>query len=173
MLRGRTNFPGYNGDFDHLFADLKENKLFVAAEDHGTVEIFDVRTGTRLKSLTTFKTPRAFFLVPGTHRLIVTDDSGPRIIDDHTYKVLGRIKVAPGADTEYYEPSTKHLFIVTRGADVHLKHRWLNGTGRVQRKHKFDCDHVEGCVPTHTATGCSSTSPTRTKSTFSTRKLST
>ena len=40
---GRTNLPGYDGDFDHLFADIGENKLFVAAEDHGTVEVFNFR----------------------------------------------------------------------------------------------------------------------------------
>lgn len=146
-LLGRTNFPGYNGDVDHLFADLKENKLFVAAEDHGTVEVFNLKTGRHLKSLKTFKTPHAFFLVPGTHRLIVSDDSGPRIIDDRTYKMLGHIKVAMGADTMYYDPSTKHLFIVTGGGDVHLKHCWLNEinpwTGRVLRKHEFNSDHVE------------------------------
>ncbi|MDE2051345.1 MAG: hypothetical protein KGJ72_10045, partial [Gammaproteobacteria bacterium] len=76
---GRTNVAGYDGDFDHLYADIGQNKLFVAAEDHGTVEVFDLKTLKHLKTLATFKTPHAFFLVPGTHRLIITDDSGPRI----------------------------------------------------------------------------------------------
>ncbi|HEV7135728.1 MAG TPA: hypothetical protein VGN43_03770 [Steroidobacteraceae bacterium] len=148
VLLGRTNFPGYDGDVDHLFADLKENKLFVAAEDHGTVEVFNLITGRHVKTLTTFKTPHAFFLVPGTHRLIVSDDSGPRIIDDRGYQVLGHLDdLAPGADTEYYDPSTKHLFIVTGGDDVHLKNCWLNEidpwTARVLRKHKFNSAHVE------------------------------
>jgi DNA-binding beta-propeller fold protein YncE len=144
---GRTNLPGYDGDFDHLFADIGENKLFVAAEDHGTVEVFDLKTLKHLKSLKTFKTPHAFFLVPGTHRLIVTDDSGPRIMDDRNYRILGRIEVAPGADTEYYDASTKHLYIVTGGGDVNLKNCWLNEidpwTGKVLRQLKFDSDHVE------------------------------
>lgn len=148
VLLGRTNFPGYDGDVDHLFADLGENKLFVAAEDHGTVEVFDLNTGRHIKTLTMFKTPHAFFLVPGTHRLIVSDDSGPRIIDDRSYKVLGYLKgLAPGADTEYYDPSTRHLFIVTGGGDVHLKNCWLNEidpwTGRVLRRRKFGSSHVE------------------------------
>lgn len=148
-LLGRTNFPGYDGDVDHLFADLKENKLFVAAEDHGTVEVFNLKTGRLLKTLTTFKTPHAFFLVPGTHRLIITDDAGPRIIDDRTYKVLGYLSLKPkaGSDTEYYDPSTKHLFIVSGGSDVHMKHCWLSEinpwTGRVLRVHRFDSNHVE------------------------------
>ncbi|HVC31634.1 MAG TPA: hypothetical protein VND24_10640, partial [Steroidobacteraceae bacterium] len=91
ILMHRTNFPGYDGDVDHLFADVGRQRLFVAAEDHGTVEVFNLETGRHLKTLTTFKTPHAFFLVPGTHRLIITDDSGPRIIDDRDYKVLGYI----------------------------------------------------------------------------------
>ena len=146
-LLHRSDLPGYDGDFDHLFADTGENKLFVAAEDHGTVEVFNLKTGAHLKSLTTFKTPHAFFLVPGSHRLIVTDDSGPRIIDDRTYQVLGKIDLAPGADTQYYDASTGHLFIVSGGGDVNLKNCWLNeidpATGRVLRQLEFDSDHVE------------------------------
>ena len=146
-LLHRSDLPGYDGDFDHLFADTGENKLFVAAEDHGTVEVFDLKTGEHLRSLTTFKTPHAFFLVPGTHRLIVTDDSGPRIIDDRTYQVLGKIGVTPGADTQYYDAATGHLFIVSGGGDVNLKNCWLNeidpATGRVLRQLEFDSDHVE------------------------------
>lgn len=144
---GRASLPGYDGDFDHLFADIGQNKLFVAAEDHGTVEVFDLATLRHLRTLKTFKTPHAFFLVPGTHRLIVTDDSGPRIMDDRNYRILGRIDVAPGADTEYYDPSTKHLYIVTGGGDVNLKNCWLNEidpwSGKVLRQLKFDSDHVE------------------------------
>jgi hypothetical protein len=147
VLLGRTNLPGYDGDFDHLFADIGENKLFLAAEDHGTVEVFNLATGKHLKTLTSFKTPHAFFLVPGTHRLIITDNSGPRIMDDRTYKILGHIDVAPGADTEYYDASTKRLYIVTGGDDVNLKNCWVNEinpwTGKVLRQLEFDSSHVE------------------------------
>ncbi len=149
VLRGRTDIPGYNGDVDHLFADLPANKLFMAAEDHGTVEVFDLKTGRHLASLKTFNTPHAFFLVPGTHRLIVTDSGkrGSRVIDDRTYHVLGYIKLEPGADTGYYDPSTRHFYIVTGGSDVDLKHCWLNEidpwTGRLLRTLEFDSAHVE------------------------------
>jgi hypothetical protein len=147
VLLGRSSLPGYDGDFDHLFADIGENKLFMAAEDHGTVEVFNLKTGKHLKTLTTFKTPHAFFLVPGTHRLIITDDSGPRIMDDRNYAILGHINVAPGADTEYFDASTKRLYIVSGGGDVNLKNCWLNEinpwSGKVLRQLKFDSDHVE------------------------------
>jgi hypothetical protein len=40
-----TPLPGFSGDFDHLTADLKGNRLFLAAEDHKTVEVFDLKGG--------------------------------------------------------------------------------------------------------------------------------
>lgn len=148
-LLGRTSFPGYDGDVDHLYADIPANKLFVAAEDHGTVEVFNLTTGAHLATLTGFNTPHAFFRVPGTHRLIITDGGkrGSRIIDDRTYRVLGYIRLQPGADTGYYDPSTRRFYIVTGGSDVHLKHCWLNEidpwTGRLLRRLEFDSAHVE------------------------------
>ena len=149
-LLGRTNLRShYDGDVDHLYADVPANKLFMAAEDHGTVEVFDLATGRHLKTLAGFDTPHAFFLVPGTHRLIVTQDgkAGSVVLDDRNYKVLGHIELEPGADTEYYDPSSKRLFIVTGGGDVKLKNCWLNEldprTGKLLRQHEFDSDHVE------------------------------
>jgi WD40 repeat protein len=150
VLLGRTSLSShYDGDVDHLYADIAAKKLFLAAEDHGTVEVFNLATGRHLKTLTGFDTPHAFFLVPGTHRLIVTQDGkeGSVVLDDRDYKVLGHIKLEPGADTEYYDPSSKHLFIVTGGGDVKLKNCWLNEldpwTGKLLRQHEFDSDHVE------------------------------
>jgi hypothetical protein len=150
VLLGRTDLTShYDGDVDHLYADLAVGKLFMAAEDHGTVEVFNLATGKHLKTLSGFSTPHAFFLVPGTHRLIVTQDGkqGSVVMDDRDYRVLGHIKLEPGADTEYYDPSSRHLFIVTGGGDVNLKHSWLNEvdpwTGKLLRQHEFDSDHVE------------------------------
>jgi hypothetical protein len=39
------------GDFDHFEADIKGNRLFLAAEDHKTVEVFNLRTGEHLDTL--------------------------------------------------------------------------------------------------------------------------
>jgi hypothetical protein len=150
VLLGRTNLTAqYDGDVDHLYADIAANKLFVAAEDHNTVEVFNLATGRHVKTLPGFSTPHAFFLVPGTHRLIVTQDgkAGSVILDDRDYRVLGHIKLQPGADTEYYDPSSRRLFIVTGGGDVNLKHCWLEEvnpwTGKLLHQHEFDSDHVE------------------------------
>jgi hypothetical protein len=152
-LLGRTELPGYTGDFDHLAADIPDHRLFMAAEDHGTVEVFDLSTGRHLRTLRGFNTPHGLFMVPGTHRLIVTDSGkrGSRILDTRTLAVVGHIKLAPGADSSAYDPSTGRFYIVTGGSDVGMKVCYLNEidprTGKLLRQLKFDSDHTEAVVP--------------------------
>ncbi|MDT9702796.1 hypothetical protein, partial [Streptomyces sp. P17] len=42
----------------------KGNRLFLAAEDHGTLEVFDLKSGAHLKTVTGFETPHSIFYVP-------------------------------------------------------------------------------------------------------------
>ena len=76
-LAGRTELPGYTGDFDHFEYDLPSGRLWLAAEDHGTLDLFDLKTGALRK---TFRglvdTPHGIFYVPQKKRLIVTDSGG-------------------------------------------------------------------------------------------------
>jgi len=44
-LIATTPMPGFTGDFDHFGLDLKGNRLFLAAEIHKTVEVFDSGRG--------------------------------------------------------------------------------------------------------------------------------
>ena len=68
---GKTELPGYSGDFDHFEYDLKSNRLWLAAEDHGTLDLFDLRTGAFQKSYTgVVGTPHGVLFVPEKNRLI-------------------------------------------------------------------------------------------------------
>ena len=60
-LAGRTELPGYTGDFDHFEYDLPSGRLWLAAEDHGTLDLFDLKTGALRKTfrgLHRWDTPR-------------------------------------------------------------------------------------------------------------------
>lgn len=141
--------PGYSGDFDHFGVDLKRNRLLLAAEDHGTVELFNLKTGQHERTLHVVQTPHAFVYLPGHNRLIITDSGKgmSKILDATTLKVVGHIPLAPGADSAEYDASTGHLYIVTGGKDVGMKDCFLNDvdplTGHVYGKLKFDSDHTE------------------------------
>src|ERR1700723_3408309 len=45
-----VDLAGYTGDFDHFAVDYDRNRLLLAAEDHGTVEIFDLKTSAHLRT---------------------------------------------------------------------------------------------------------------------------
>ncbi len=144
--------PEYSGDFDHFGYDLKGDRLWLAAEDHGTLEVFNLRTGQHERTITGFQTPHAIVYLPKANRLIVTDSGTgmTKILNATTYQIVGRIALAPGADTAEYDPSDGHLYIVTGGKDVGMQDCFLNDidplTGHVYHKLRFDSDHVEAVM---------------------------
>src|SRR5258707_13989352 len=72
-LVAKIALPGIDGDFDHFTADVKGNRLFLAAEEHHTVEVFDLRSGKKLHSITGFDTPHSIVYVPEANKLFVVD----------------------------------------------------------------------------------------------------
>src|SRR5256885_4235136 len=123
-LVGRTEWPGYRGDFDHFEHHLPSRRLWLAAEDHGTLDLFDLKTGALRKSFRGLVgTPHGIFYLPQKKRLIVTDSGGDamttRIIEGSAKRTL-RL-AAPAADAMTYDSSTGRLYIVNggRGAQMH------------------------------------------------------
>ena len=148
-LLSQADLPGYSGDFDHFAYDVKGNRLFLAAEDHGTLEVFDLRSGKHLQTIAGFDTPHSIFYVPSKNHLLVTDsgDSMTKVLDATTYKVVGTIKLVPGADSIGYDAGRKRLYVVTGGKDVKMKECFLAEIDPETGKHfgdlKFDSDHTE------------------------------
>src|ERR1700676_5775263 len=65
--------PGIDGDCDHFTADVKGNRLFLAAEEHHTVEVFDLHTGKKVHSIAGFDTPHSIAYVPEATQLFIVD----------------------------------------------------------------------------------------------------
>jgi hypothetical protein len=99
-LIAKTTLPGFTGDFDHFGLDLKGNLLFLAAEEHKTVEVFDLRTGERIPSMEDSGQPLMMVYLPESNRLAVTDggNSAVRLVDCHEYKIVNTLKLSPGVD---------------------------------------------------------------------------
>src|ERR1700682_2890307 len=151
-LAGRAELPGYTGDFDHFEYDLKGNRLWLAAEDHGTLDVFDLKTLKKQRSVKKIvATPHGILYVPEKNRLVVTDSGGDmltRVIDASSYKVTGTIKLAaPGADAMGYDADRKRLYIVSGGRDAKMQETYLSVVDPVTlQRHgelKFETEKVE------------------------------
>jgi DNA-binding beta-propeller fold protein YncE len=117
--------PGFSGDFDHFAVDLKGNRLFLAAEDHKTVEVFDLKSGKSQHSITGFGQPHAILFVPDANRLIVTDgDDFGRValIDGKSYQIVDSIKLPPGVDGAIFNPVEKNYYVESGGEPGSANH---------------------------------------------------
>jgi len=75
-LVNSVDLPRYSGDFDHFAADIGGNRLFLAAEDHGTLEVFDLKSTKWLRTIRGFEVPHSILYLPASQRLFVTDGGG-------------------------------------------------------------------------------------------------
>jgi DNA-binding beta-propeller fold protein YncE len=153
-LLGRTELASYDGDFDHFAADVKGNRLFLAGEDGGTLEVFNLRTGAHIKTVPGMETPHAIHYEPGKNRLIVSNSGNglSKVLDGKSYAVLDTIKLAPGADVMSYDASSRHLWFVTGGKNATTKMPTTvvsqvdADSGKPVGDVTFDTDFTEGIV---------------------------
>jgi DNA-binding beta-propeller fold protein YncE len=114
---GTIRMPGVEGDFDHFAVDVKGNRLFLAAEEHHTIEVFDLHSGKMVHSIAGFDTPHSIVYVPTVNRLFVIDGGkggSCQVLDATTYKVQKSIKLSDDADAVVFD-STNHLLYVGNG----------------------------------------------------------
>jgi hypothetical protein len=114
---------GVEGRFDHFAVDLKGKRLFLAAPDHKTVEVFDLAAGKWIHSIGGFVTPHAIVYLPESNRIMLSDggDDTPngwcRILSGDTLELLDSLKIAVDADPIRYDPAAKILYMINGGKD--------------------------------------------------------
>ena len=149
VLKSTVSLSGYTGDFDHFAADRQRGRLLLAAEDHGTLEVFDLSTGKHLRTVEGFDTPHSILVRPGASTILVTDSgkSMSKLLDAETYEKKGTVTLVPGADSIGYDPAENIVYIVTGGKDVDMKTVELAAvdpdTGEKKRALTLQDNHVE------------------------------
>lgn len=116
-LISTTPMPGFAGDFDHFGIDREGNRLFLAAEEHKTVEVFDLRTGKRIQSIAGFGQPLTMVYLPDSDQLVVTDGgaSAVRLVDCKRYQVIKTIQLREGVDHGVFNPVNKYFYVESGG----------------------------------------------------------
>ena len=141
--------PGFSGDFDHFAVDEKGGRLFLAGEDHKTVEVFDLKTSRRLKSITGFGTPHSIIYLPESDHILVTDgDKGLlQILRGSDYAVVEHVDGLAGADSMKLDAPAQIVYVVTGGKDVPLEYSFLVAIDLKAHKKvselRIESNHVE------------------------------
>ena len=125
-----TALPEITGDFDHFAVDLKRNHLFVSAEVHHSVEMFDLHTGEHLQSIPGFKTPHSLAFVPEKDELLVADggDSALILVSGEDFHRIDRIPLIDGSatgkgdspDAAYYDAANRLYYIGNGGVSANM-----------------------------------------------------
>src|SRR5713226_1596816 len=140
-----TPMPGFMGDFDHFGLDLKGNRLFLAAEEHKTVEVFNLRTGERIHSIQGFGQPLMMAYLPESNHLVVTDggDSAVQLVDCNEYKIIKTIKLGQGVDHGVLNPVNKYYYVESGGGSNAPTHA-LSIIDTKSFKHVGDVERLPG-----------------------------
>src|SRR5262249_908290 len=87
VLKTRIDLPNVAGRIDHFSADLKSQRLFMAALGNHTVEVLDVRNGKRLGTIPDLAEPQGVYYDPSTNRLFVAakKDGTTKLFDAGTF----------------------------------------------------------------------------------------
>ena len=144
-----VDLPGYSGDFDHFAVDYDRNRLLLAAEDHGTLEVFDLKTSAHLRSVEGFGNPHSILVRKGSPTVLITDSEkqGATLRDAESYAKKQSVVLTPGSDTSKYDAAANVLYVVTGGKDVEMKTANLEAvnpdTGAKLGSITFQDNHVE------------------------------
>jgi DNA-binding beta-propeller fold protein YncE len=128
-LVATTPMPGYSGDFDHFAVDLQGKRLFLTAEDHKSVEVFDL-DAKPIHSITGLACPHAVLFLPDTNRLIVSDGDeniGQAVlVDAKDYKIIDKIKLPKDVDGAVFNPVDKNYYVDSGGEATGGKSHLIN-----------------------------------------------
>ncbi len=110
----QTPLPDVRGGFDHFAVNLKHNRLYVAAEENHSIEVFDL-AGEFVHSAPVVKTPHTLAYDPKNNLLLVADgsDASCMVLDGDDLHVVKRIALPTGPDAGLYDDTARRFYIGT------------------------------------------------------------
>ena len=149
VLLRSTALPDITGDFDHFAVDLEHNRLYVSAEVHHSIEIFNLKTGEHMQSAPGVTTPHTIAYVPEMNRLLVADggDSSCRILDGDDLHQIARVPLEAGPDAAIYDATHKIFYIGNGGKKANTDYSYLTAVdaaqGKIIRKIRVESTNLE------------------------------
>src|SRR5437867_11542579 len=90
-----TPLPGVEGRIDHMVLDDAGKRIFLVALGNNSVEVLDLRSGRRIRSLTGFSEPQGVGFVASPPRLFVANggDGSISVFDASSVRSLRKIRL--------------------------------------------------------------------------------
>ena len=105
--------PKVEGRIDHLTADLRGQRLFIAALGNNTVEVIDLRAGERTKSISGLREPQGVSFVPKLNNLFVANAKSGTcdVFDGSSLKRIKSIKLSDDADNIRHDVAAGRIYV--------------------------------------------------------------
>ena len=103
-------FPKVQGAFNHMSVDAVHRRLFAAAPDNQTVEVVDLKSGQRLRSLEGER-PAAVRYAPEFNQLYVSSGQTLYIYDGETLGLIKSIDLGTRLDELQYDARAQELYV--------------------------------------------------------------
>src|SRR5712664_616113 len=112
-LEKTIELPDVQGRIDHMSVDVAGGRLFVSALGNNTVEVIDIKAGTRIKTIGGLQEPQGVLYVPSSDRLYVANskDGSVRIFDGTSYAALKTLDYGDDADNLRYDSDHKRVYV--------------------------------------------------------------
>jgi DNA-binding beta-propeller fold protein YncE len=123
-LKTHIALPNVDGRMDHFGVDVKGQRLFVSALGNNTVEVIDLQSSQRIRTLPGLAEPQGLFYDASINRLYAANgvDGATRIFDGTTFQPLETVKFSDDADNIRYDSRSRSV-IVGYGGEKALRGR--------------------------------------------------
>jgi len=107
------DLPAVRGRIDHFGFDLKQRRLFVAALGNDTLEVVDVKSSRRERSLAGFGEPQGVLYLPEFDRIYVANGSANRvdILDGTSLARIAGVEGLEDADNVRYDAGARKVYV--------------------------------------------------------------
>jgi membrane fusion protein (multidrug efflux system) len=112
-LAQTIELPDVHGGLDQMAIDVAGQRLFVAAQDNHTLEVVDLRSGTRVRSVGGFNEPKWIVYRPESQRLYVSTagDGKVAVLDARSFALITSFAFEGKANNLRFDPGTGQLFV--------------------------------------------------------------
>jgi WD40 repeat protein len=111
VLKETIPLTGVEGPISGLSVDKDRKNLFVAASGHKTIEVIELASGNRTKTIEGVAKPLGVLFLPDIHRLAAVSDDGQLRFFNSAYQVSGAVMSLTHVETLQHDWSRRMLYV--------------------------------------------------------------